>query len=96
MGGYGRTFQYGEGRQGMIFSRMLEGDVPYALTVWGFGVEFFAHVASSELAEGAAFDLESAQSGVEPREHAGCWTVNGGVRGARMDGECSRPMRSRT
>jgi len=40
--------------------RMHEGDVPYPFTVWGFGVEFFAHIASSELAEGAALDLESA------------------------------------
>jgi len=56
--------------------RRHEGDVPYPFTVWGFGIEFLAHVAASELAEGAGLDLESAQSGVESWEEAGCWGLS--------------------
>jgi len=76
--------------------RRHEGDVPYPFTVWGFGIEFFAHVAASELAEGASLDLESAQSGVESWEEAGSGGVNGGVKMVGVEGESSRPMRSRT
>lgn len=59
---------WGERGGGYGAKRTHEGDVPYPFTVWGLGIELLTHVAASELAESAALDLESAQSGVEPRE----------------------------
>ena len=62
----------GHGARRVRREGMHEGNVPHPFTVWGLGIELFAHIAASELAERASLDLESAQSGVEAWEEASC------------------------